>query len=282
MEPVLIRSVVMFKSFIAIMVFLALLSCDSAVNSTTICKNNPEICFDLHQDNWCRVEKSALINSRFNLKQEKAQSEKKVYQLLLHLENYNKCIELSAGVEHIFHPERTNDRARAFGLSAQSLAELQRNTKGSNNIYLAYYHWTRFHDSAALKKVLRAQRLNLIDDIDILAQIASYFQKFNPTKAKDIYLDVFSRSNMSNFSPEWLLGLANVYQKMNEFELTYLLSRTYILMTQNQVSEQSMSALINRDTELQLFLDEQAQDLADALGTGEYQSSRIKQILEKD
>lgn len=278
----MIRSVVMFKSFIVIMVFPALLSCDNAVNSTVICKNNPEICFDLHQDNWCKVEKTALINSRLTLKQNKTPSNKNVYLLLLDLENYNKCIELSAGVEHIFHPERTNDRARAFGLSAQSLAELQTNTKDSNNIYLAYYHWTRFNDPAAQTKVLRAQRLNLIDDIDMLAQIASYFQKFNPTQAKEIYLDVLNRSDKDNFNPEWLLGLANVYQKMNDFELTYLLSRAYILLTKNQVSEKSMSALINRDTELQLFLDEQAQELADALGSGHYQSSKIKRILEND
>ncbi|MEC4724030.1 DUF2989 domain-containing protein [Shewanella sp. D64] len=272
----------MFKSFFAIIVFFVLLGCDTAVNSNTICKKNPELCSDLHKDSWCRVEKAALINNRFRLKQEQTPSGKDVYLHLLHLEKYNKCIELAAGVQHIFHPERTNDRARAFGMSAQSLAELQVNTKESNEIYLAYYHWTRFNDAVAQRKVLRAQRLNLIDDIDILAGIASYFQKFHPEKARVIYLDVFNRSDENSFNPEWLLGLANIYQKMNEFELTYLVSRANILMTNNQVSEASMSALINRDTELQLYLDEQAEELADALGSSHYQSSKVKRILEKD
>jgi hypothetical protein len=282
LEAILSQSVVMFTSFISIIVFSALIGCDSAVNSITICKNNPELCADLHQDTWCRYEKADLIKNRLRLKHEQIPSGKELYLHLLHLEKYNKCIELAAGVQHILHPERSNDRARAFGLSAQSLAQLQASTKDSNDIYLAFYHWTRFHDLTAQDKVLRAERLNLINDIDILANLASYFQKFDSNRAKASYLDVLSRSDENNFKPEWLLGLANTCQKLNQLELTYLLSRANILMTKNPVSEKSMLRLINGDSKLQLILDEQAKKLVDALRTGNYQSSEIKHILEKN
>ncbi|GGI75336.1 hypothetical protein GCM10007978_11250 [Shewanella hanedai] len=276
------RSVVMFKTFFTIWVFSGLLGCDGAVNNSTICKNNPEVCADLHKDSWCRYEKSDLIKNRLRLKHEQTPSGKELYLHLTYLEKYNKCVELASGVKHILHPERSNDRARAFGLSAQSLAELQASTKDSNDIHLAFYHWTRFNNSAALEKVLRAQKLNLIDDIDILARVASYFQKFNPSKAKTIYLEVLNRSEASNVNPDWLLGLANTYQKTNEFELTYLLSRANILMSDHDVSEKSMSALVNGDNAVQSRLDEQAEALVDALESGNYPSSNIKLILEKN
>lgn len=282
MEPVLSRSVVIFTSFFSIIVFSALLGCDNVGNNNTICKNNPELCADLHKDSWCRYEKSDLLKSRLRLKHEQSPPGKDLYHHLIHLEKYNKCIELASGVQHILHPERTNDRTRAFGLSAQSLAELQVSTKESNDPYLVYYHWTRFNDQVAQAKILRAERLNLIDDIEILAGIASYYQKYDPAKARQVYLAVFNKSNEENFNPEWLLGLANTYQKLNDLEMTYLLSRANILMSENQVSEKSMLMLINGDSELKIFLDEHAEELVDSLQSGSYHSSKIRRILEKE
>ncbi|NRD74051.1 DUF2989 domain-containing protein [Shewanella sp. VB17] len=275
-------NVVIFTSFYSIIIISVLLGCDTAVNSSSICKKNPDICDDLHQDSWCRIEKSDLIGSRLITKHEQPTSGKALYSQLIHLEKYNKCIELASGVKHILAPKRTNDRVRAFGLSSQSLAELQVLTKESHNVHLAFYHWMRFNDQIAKNKVLHAMQLNLIDDINILANIASHFQKYDLNKAKATYLDVLNRSSQDNFKPEWLLGLANTYQKLDNAAFTYLLSRANILMTDNQVSEKKMLMIIDGDTTLQASLDIQAKNLADALGEGHYPSSEIKRILEKE
>lgn len=275
-------NVVIFISFSSIIIISVLLGCDTAVNSNSICKKNPELCDDLHQDSWCQIEKADLIKNRLTSKHEHAALGKTLYLQLIYLEKYNECIELASGVKHILAPKRANDRARAFGLSSQSLAELQMSTKESHNVHLAFYHWIRFNDPVAKQKVLRAMRLNLIDDINILANIASHFQKYDPDKARLTYLDIFNRSHIDNFKPEWLLGLANTYQKLDNLPLAYLLSRANILMTENQVSEKKMLMIINGDTTLQASLDMQAEDLVDALGSGHYQSSKIKGILEKE
>lgn len=275
------RNVVILSSFLSIIIIPVLSGCDEVVNMTTICKKNPELCEDLNEDGWCRVEKAKLIDSRLTLKEKKISSGKALYLQLLALEKFNKCIRLASGVQHILAPQRTNDRMRAYGSSSQTLAALQESTKDSHNVHLSFYHWMRFNDPVAKKKVQRAMALNLIDDIDILATIAAYLLKSDPDKARTTYLNVLSRSDADNFKPEWLLGLANTYQKLNNPVFAYLLSRTNILMTDNKVSEAQMLMLINGDTTRQASLDAQAEDLADALESGNYQSSKIKRMLEK-
>ncbi|NRB22888.1 DUF2989 domain-containing protein [Shewanella sp.] len=270
---------VIITSFIGFIAFLGVSGCEKQPDTSTTCKNNPELCSDLHADSWCRYEKGDLIRKRYKLKFTESPSGKQIYQQLLNLEKYNQCIELAAGVQHILHPERTNDRVRAFGLSAQSLSQLQDTTKNSQDLYLAFYHWTRFNDMDAQKIVLAAYKAHQIDDILLLSQVASYFQKFDAYQSNLIYLEVLDISDEDDFNPDWLLGLSNNYQKLNDLELTYLLSRANILMTKQDVSEEKMLALIYGDKTLQRFLDRQAEELVEVLEDGAFSSSTIKTLL---
>ena len=273
------RNFVIITSFISFIAFSGLSGCEKQPDTSTICINNPELCSDLHADSWCRYEKGDLIRKRYKLKFTESPSGKQIYQQLLNLEKYNQCIELAAGVQHILHPERTNDRIRAFGLSAQSLSQMQDTTKNSQDFYLAFYHWTRFNDMEAEKVVLAAHKAHQIDDILLLSQIASYFQKFDAYQSNLIYLEVLDISDEDNFNPDWLLGLSNNYQKLNDLELTYLLSRANVLMTKRHVSEEKMLALIYGDKTLQSLLDRQAEELVDVIEDGEFSTSAIKTIL---
>ncbi|MPY23885.1 DUF2989 domain-containing protein [Shewanella sp. YLB-07] len=273
------RNFVIITSFISFIAFSCLSGCEKQTDTGTICKNNPELCNDLHADSWCRYEKGDLIRNRYKLKFTESPSSKQIYHQLLNLEKYNQCIELAAGVQHILHPERTNDRLRAFGLSAQSLSQLQDTTKNSQDLYLAFYHWTRFNDLKAEKVVLAAYKAYQIDDILLLSRVASYYQKFDALQSNLIYLQVLDISDEENFNPDWLLGLSNNYQKLNDLELTYLLARANVLMTKQNVSEEMMLGLIYGDKTLQRFLDQQAEELVDVIEDGEFSSSAIKTML---
>ncbi|WP_394201726.1 DUF2989 domain-containing protein [Shewanella waksmanii] len=267
---------VIITSFISLFAFSSLIGCDNGANTATICKNNPEICADLHRDSWCRFEKGDLIRKRYLLKQTPNPTGKQIYKHLLNLEKYNQCIELASGVQHILHPERTNDRMRAYGLSAQSLAELQATTKGSDDLYLSFYHWTRFSDEAAQSRVLDAELNGQIDEIFILAQLAAYYQKFDAVKAKTLYLSVLDNATQQEFNPDWLLGLSSIYYQQGHFELTYILSKANTLMSDSKASTVDMLALINNDTQLQKFLDSQAEELVDLIESGEFKQSQLR------
>ncbi|WP_308258801.1 DUF2989 domain-containing protein, partial [Shewanella colwelliana] len=266
---------------ISILMISMLFGCDNGANTTTICKNNPELCDDLHSDSWCRFEKADLIKKRFLLKNTPNPTGKQIYQQLINLENYSKCIELAAGVQHILHPERTNDRVRAFGISAQNLAQLQDSTKDSTDLYLSFYHWIRFGNLNAQARVIHAEVNNEITDPLILAHLAAYYQKSNIERAKTLYLTLLDLVSPEQVNPDWLLGLASIYQQKSDLEKTYLFSKANVLMTKNTASDARMSALINGDVQLQSFLDKQAESLVEQLKNGDYPSSELRQQLNR-
>ncbi|MCG9731024.1 DUF2989 domain-containing protein [Shewanella sp. Isolate13] len=272
----------MITSFLGIPLVFGLIGCEQPTNTQIICNKNPELCADLHKDSWCRFERGDLIRNRFKLKSIPDPSGKEIYQQLVYLENYNKCVELAAGVQHILHPERTNDRARAFGLSSQSLAELQETTKGSTDPHLAYYHWSRFNDTDAGAVLFAAEQDNKIVDIELQAQLASYFVKVNPKKSKRLYAEVLKASTAEEFKPDWLLALATLYRQEGRNEIEYWLSMTNIEITKAKFSSEQMLALIKGEKALQRQLDRDAENLADQLMSGKYQQSKLKILLDED
>ncbi|MCL1137280.1 DUF2989 domain-containing protein [Shewanella pneumatophori] len=272
----------MFTSFLGFVGFFGLLGCEGPSNTQVICNKNPELCADLHKDSWCRFEKGDLIRNRYKLKSTPTPSGKLIFDQLVYLEDYNKCVELAAGVQHILHPERTNDRARAFGLSSQSLFELQQTTKNSQDPHLAYYHWSRFNDVNAGNVFFAAEKAGLINDVELLAQLAAYYLRSNPEKSKSLYAQVLNSSNKENFKPDWLLALATLYRNENKPEVEYWLSMTNIVMTDAKYTQSHMLALLKGNKALQLDLDKDANELAQLLVSGNYQQSKLKMLLDKE
>jgi hypothetical protein len=282
MEPLLSRNFVMFTSFLVFIAFFGLFGCEPSSNTEAICNKNPELCSDLHKDSWCRFEKGDLIRGRYKLKQTKEPRGEQLFDQLLYLEDYNKCIELAAGVQHILHPERSNDRARAFGLSSQTLMQLQETTRHSQDPHLAYYHWSRFNDVESGKVLFAAERNGLIKDIRLKAQLAAHFLRENPLKSKRLYAQALDGSDKDTFDPDWLLALATIYQQEQRPEMHYLLSKTNIIFTQANFAEKEMLAMLQGNRLLQDKLDKEAKDLADVLKSGKYAESKLRIVLEQD
>lgn len=274
------QNLVIITSFSFFIGFLGLLGCENDRNSDVICKNNPEICADLHKDNWCLFEKANLIRQRLQLKQSENPTGQQLYQQLIYLENYSNCVELAAGVQHILNPQRTKERARAYAVSTQTLSELREYTKDNPDVYLAYYRWIRFNDKPSQDIVLEHYQNGAIHDPDILSQLAAYYVRVSPSDAKRIYRYLFSTAPAEKFNPDWLLGLASVFKQQQNFEYVYLFTKANSLMTDNQVDQNQLNALINGNTELATALDAQAQALIIDITGINFANSISAQLLE--
>ncbi|PIW60633.1 DUF2989 domain-containing protein [Shewanella sp. CG12_big_fil_rev_8_21_14_0_65_47_15] len=274
------QNLVIITSFMLGISFFSLLGCDNGRNITTICKNNPEICADLHKDGWCMTEKTRLIQNRFDLKDNLNPTGKQLYLQLTYLEDYSRCIELASGVQHIIHTNRTADRARAFRLSTQNLSLLQEQTRERQDPFMSYYQWTRFGDTAALNRLLAHEDAGEVTDPFLLAQVATYYSNRHATKAQQLYLKVFAEIQYDNFDVNWLLGLASTYRQTQELEKTYMLTKANLLLTQQKYSEDKMLALINGNKTLATELDLKAQALIDALKDGTFSKNPVRQWLD--
>lgn len=274
------QNLVIITSFILCGSILCLFGCDNERNTDAICKNNPEICVDLHKDSWCRFEKGALIRHRYELSTTKEATGEQLYRQLIYLEDYSHCVELAAGVQHIVNPQRTNDRARAFSYATQNLAELQDSTKGNTDVHLSYYHWSRFNDQKALQRLMTAEKQDKLNDPLILSNLASNYLKFDVNTARKLYLKVLATTPASQLNPDWLLGLANAYRQQRNLEQAYMLSKANILMTEREASSAQMLALVGGDRTLASKLDQQAKQLTVELLSERYSDSETRQWLE--
>lgn len=273
------QNFVLITSFTVIGAFFGLFGCENDRNSDIICKNNPELCSDLHKDSWCRFEKGDLIRHRYLLKQREAPTGKELYQQLIYLEKYSKCIELAAGVQHKLNTDRTRDRERAFAVSTQTLAELQAFTQDNNDLYLAYYRWIRFNDQAGLEIVEQAYQQGQLNELDMIGQLASHYVRFAPNDAKTLYLHLLGNTDAALMNPDWFLALATVYKQQQDYEKEYLLTRAYLLISETQADETQLLAMINGSKQLAQSLDSQAAELVAAVLSEKFANSASELLL---
>ncbi|MCA1895637.1 MULTISPECIES: DUF2989 domain-containing protein [Shewanella] len=274
------QNLVIITSFTLGMSILGLFGCDNGRNIAIICKNNPEICADLHKDSWCLAEKTQLIRDRYTLKDTTHPTGKQLYLQLTYLEDYSRCIELAAGVQHIIHTSRTADRARAFRLSTENLTQLQEQTRERQDPFMSYYQWTRFGDTQALNRLLEHENAGEVTDPFLLAQIATYYSNRDAIKSQQLYLKVLSEIQYDDFDVNWLLGLASTFRHTQQFDKTYMLTKANLLLTQQKYSEDKMLALLSNNKTLAAKLDKYAQTLIDALKNGNYSTSSVRKWLE--
>lgn len=274
------QNLVIITSFSLGMSFLGLFGCDNNRNISTICKNNPEICADLHKDSWCLAEKTQLIRDRYTLKDTSSPTGKQLYLQLTYIEDYSRCIELAAGVQHIIHTNRTADRARAFRLSTENLTQLQDQTRERQDPFMSYYQWTRFGDTTALNRLLEQENASDVTDPFLLAQVATYYSNRNAIKAQQLYLKVLAEIQYDDFDVNWLLGLASTYLQQQAFDKAYMLTKANLLLTQQKYSEEKMLALIGGNKTLATELDLKALAFIDGLKKGYYSTSPVKQWLD--
>ena len=280
MELVLNKSLVIITSFSIYAALLGLFGCDVGRNSAGICKNNPELCADLHKDSWCLVEKGDLIRSRYELKVTPEPTGEQLYHQLIKLESYSKCIELAAGVKHLVNTHRTEDRERAYAVSTQNLAELREHTKDNPDLYLSFYRWTTFNDINSRDAVIKAERDGKITEVFMLAQVATYYLKTDLTRSKSLHLYLLSHVSSEKFDSDWLLGLATIYRREQNIENEYLLTKANVMMSDNFATEDKLLALINHNKKLASTLNLEAEKLVKLLKTGKFDTSDLKYRFE--
>lgn len=269
------RNFVLITSFSTIML---LCGCDRLTTTAKICKNNPEICMDLHKDGWCRSQRSELVSDRLEVKEAQSPTGEQLYRLLIATEKYNRCVWLGSGVKHIEHQERSNDRARAYGLSSQALSKLEDQIKNRQEPILVFYRWSRLGDESALDILLQQEAEQQVTRPEILAALGGYYLKRDSQKALSLYLDAMRRVSKEEFDSDWLLGAAQAYLQLGLPQQSYLMSKTNLLLSDNPVNETQLNALVGDKRQL-AKLNEDAKALANTLSSGTYADSHWPERL---
>ena len=112
---------------------LTLMACDDD-RIHNICSQSPTLCEDLVDDGWCRHERSDVIRARYYLQEEG--TDRRQYELMRGLERYLQCAEHSTNIEYKRAREQKSPRVEGMLAAGAQLAQLDAQTRGSQDPYL--------------------------------------------------------------------------------------------------------------------------------------------------
>ena len=205
----------------AVLVFTALVGCDSQLTVREVCESNAMLCEDLNTDSHCRYERAEVILARFyELERPDLQNK---YQLLKHFEKYSKCVELAAQIQHIKLKEKTTSRYNGYHTAQKEINRLLHETKGTNHPGLLFYHWSRNNDQDAIARLLAMENdPKVTESQDAQFYLASYYMKVDTDKTlHHLYRNLELNKPDHAPNPEVLTSLVNIHYQRHDYNLAY-------------------------------------------------------------
>ena len=237
-------------SIAALFIYLLLVSCSFEtkknqnnqnildLTSEEICQIDSSVCEDLNQGEiWCEKERSNQITNHFLYKKtsdkqitnqenksqtkQKTQQENLLYDLLISLQEYTKCMNLAKNVEYINDIQRNYQQEQIYIKNIKKTSEFEQKILDSKNPYLLLYKYQYLADSSALENIL-----NLKDEaapIEVQEFLALYFAKTDKKQSIDRYLDILDQDKKRISSLEKIsLNLSKLYFDLDKKGAAYV------------------------------------------------------------
>jgi len=160
----------------AIVILNALLAgCDSSKSYVELCEENPEICYEFHEDSWCKKERIKVGLANLALVTRPEDLEK--FNVLIAYENYESCVSHAAKIEHIKLKEKKTKRIDNMMKAREKIQKFSDETINSEHPRLLYYHWTRYLNKESLAKFLALEGTPDLETPDSQHELATYYVK---------------------------------------------------------------------------------------------------------
>jgi len=207
--------------FTTVLTVFLLVGCEQGPTISTMCEADPQICVDIHDDNWCRKERKALLLHNYHVKQSNKDIDK--YKELLAYENYIGCMSLASQIEHIKLKEKKTNRINSLLNAERRFDQLTKQTRDTSDPYLLFFHWSRFLDEEALKEFTEKEGSAELETAELQQFLASYYIKRDPEKTLGILfhsLEITPAGAVLN--DEVFESIANIFNVKKEPKQTYI------------------------------------------------------------
>ncbi|MEW9796711.1 DUF2989 domain-containing protein [Alteromonas sp. CYL-A6] len=255
---------------------LSLSGCDKLFEPTLaeICQDNPAMCNDLNQDGWCRSEKAVIIKMRYQHRDDSGEAYK--YPMLLAFEDYLKCVDKASGIEHIKYRDKETTRLKGVLTAQREIKRLARETRQSDNPYLAHYHWSRYGDEAALKRFKDYVAANTVTEPQLLVFLAEEEVKNDVRKTVSILYDALALySDADDINKEIFFSLVSIALELENYRMAYVWQQVTSYYDETAVSSPSTLLALQPDLPVGV-LDAVADEIISALNSGEFDAYTLK------
>lgn len=207
--------------FILIPSFSSLWGCNPVPTVNELCELHKETCEAFTPDSWCKAErKSILLNTHEVANSDKGKNK---YNLLLSYENYKACMNKAAKIEHIKLKEKKAFRLQNEVHAQEKIEELSKATKGDDDPYLLYYHWSRYLDNEALKKFLSYEKNGQLATPELQFFLATHYVKRDIHKTIGLLfhaLELYESGDEINI--EIFKSLVSIFTDKKEYKKAYI------------------------------------------------------------
>ncbi len=169
-----------FYLLVLILVLSTLSGCDTSKSYAQLCKENKEICYEFHEDSWCKKERIKVGMS--SLEHVTKPEDMQKFNLLIAYEDYETCVEHAAKIEHIKLKEKKTRRIENMMKARKRIKELSDQTINSEHPRLLYFHWTRYLNEDALEKFLALEGTKNLETPESQHELATYYAKIDIDK----------------------------------------------------------------------------------------------------
>lgn len=257
-------------SIISLAALLGLAACGERMPTVReMCEQDPALCADLNEDNWCRTERRQLIISRYQNQQQ--QTPEHQYYLLKDLQKYSQCIELASAIEHRKLKSKQSHRIEAYLNSLDAINELARDTEDSDAPLLLYWHWANRSDSEALDQMLALENTKAMQTHELQFALATYYAKQDQDKVlAHLYNALRLYSPDQRFNVEIPESLVTYYLSREDVKNAYIWSRVALAFGSETMNEQQMRTIVNASEDDYDDWQEQAETIVDEIEDGEF------------
>ncbi|SEL11785.1 Protein of unknown function [Colwellia chukchiensis] len=253
-----------------------LMACEKSQNFAELCQEHKEICLEFQEDSWCKRERIAVGFA--NLAEKLASQDSNKFAQLIAYENYEKCMEHAAKIEHIKLKVKKTMRTNNVLKARQRINEIANATKGSEHPDLLYYHWSRFLDESALQKFIALEGSKLLEQPHRQINLASYYAKRDANKTlKLLYRALELYPNDAVIDTEIFQSIASIFADKQEYKQAYIWSKILYLYQpdESNITDKSLtdySELHHLDRQ---FLDRVAASTLKLIESGEFNAPKV-------
>ncbi|MEW6991660.1 DUF2989 domain-containing protein [Colwelliaceae bacterium 6441] len=207
--------------YLSIAVFFIGTGCDSAPNFAQLCEENPKICYEFHEDSWCKRERIAVGAANIAHKQNPDDLQK--FHQLIAYEKYNKCVTHASKIEHIKLKEKKSFRIENMMKSRDRIAEIAEQTINSDHPRLLYFHWTRYLNEQSLNKFLALEGSKALETPESQYELATYYAKIDQDKTLQLLFHSLELHEENvEINVEIFKTLSSIFADKKQFKQSYI------------------------------------------------------------
>jgi len=254
-------------------IVLMISSCDDSKSYTQLCEENKEICYEFHEDSWCKAERIKVGLANLELLTTAKDLQK--FNLLIAYENYEKCVSHAAKIQHIKLKEKTTFRIENMMKARERIQELSDQTINSAHPRLLYFHWTRYLNKNSLEKFLALEGTDALETPESQHELATYYAKRDLDKTLQLLFHALELHQVGKeINVEIFKSLSTIFAEKGKVKQAYIWLKVLQLYAPED-EDTTESSLINFAKSHQLkatFLNKVAQSTLEKINSANFES----------